>query len=103
MYDESKGIHQNNRGGGNKPAGGANAPGTAGKGQVSKTKPPFRKYNKYKNITNHANNVTGGADDDEKEPIVQCYVCQQLGDLESNACLNGGVEITMSNCKYEKY
>ena len=43
LSDESKGIHQNKRGGDNKPAGGANAAGTAAKGQGNKTKPPFRK------------------------------------------------------------
>ena len=47
------------RGGDKKPAGGTSAAGNTAKGQCNKTKPPFRKYDKYKSKIN----LTGGADD----------------------------------------
>ena len=56
---------------------------------------------KNKNLCVQAN-LAGTADADDKE-IVQCYVCHQRGDHDSNACPNGDVLITIKNDKFRAY
>ena len=100
MIDESKGICQKKLGGDKKTAGGTDAAGKSRKVPGKKTKPLSRKYDKYRNKNNHANNVTEGADNNEDETIIQCYVCYQRGDYKPKACPNGDEDITLTNCNF---